>query len=266
MVLLIYLCTRCCDTKSTKHRKSRPIRCILSFFALVTAAGLAGGFWGNHVLHGGVTEFEKATDNIVNIVRRIQEMSRVYNEVLQKDIEQNMNRLYDGPFQTDIRRSPESHLQIMDNSDYIFFNISEGLKAMDEIRFTVNDPKNRIDFRHLPFWASTLEKYRWPITMALQAIFTLFCLLLFVGAIVHSRCVLILFSVCGLFSIIFLWLLASVYTTAAVALADFCFDPTPWVMHVMQDKISKDISSYYLQCAMGKENPFERPLSVRLYI
>ena len=99
--------------------------------------------------------------------------------------------------------------------------------------------------------------------MALQGLFTLFCLLLFVGAIVHSRCVLILFSVCGLFSIIFLWLLASVYTTASVALADFCHDPTPWVMHIMQDKISKDISSYYLQCAIGRENPFERPIAVR---
>ena len=171
VVLLIYLCTRCCDTKSTKHRKSRPIRCLLSFFALVTAAGLAGGFWGNHVLHRGVTEFEKATENINNIVRRIQDMSRVYNEVLQKDIEQNMNKLYDGPFQRDIRESPSSHLEIMDNSDFIFFNISEGLKAMDEIRFTVSDPNNRIDLRFLPFWASTVERYRWPITMALQSKF-----------------------------------------------------------------------------------------------
>ena len=101
--------------------------------------------------------------------------------------------------------------------------------------------------------------------MALQAIFTMFCFLLFVGAIVHSRCVLILFSVCGLFSIILLWLLASVYTTASVALADFCYDPTPWVMHMLQDKVSKDISSYYLQCAVGRENPFERPLTVRNY-
>ena len=101
-------------------------------------------------------------------------MSRVYNEVLQKDIEQNMNKLYDGPFQRDIRESPSSHLEIMDNSDFIFFNISEGLKAMDEIRFTVSDPNNRIDLRFLPFWASTVERYRWPITMALQSKFQLF--------------------------------------------------------------------------------------------
>ena len=131
--------------------------------------GLAGGFWGNHVLHNGVVEFEIATQNIVGIVRHIQEMSRKYNEVLQKDIEQNMNKLYDGPFQRDIRESPSSHLEIMDNSDFIFFNISEGLKAMDEIRFTVSDPNNRIDLRYLPFWASTVERYRWPITMALQS-------------------------------------------------------------------------------------------------
>ena len=86
--------------------------CVLLFFT-----GLAGGFWGNHVLHNGVVEFEIATQNIVGIVRHIQEMSRKYNEVLQKDIEQNMNKLYDGPFQRDIRQSPTSHLEIMDNSD-----------------------------------------------------------------------------------------------------------------------------------------------------
>ena len=72
--------------------------------------------------------------SIVEHVRHVQELSKRYNEALQVDIEQNMNNLYDGPFQRDIRQSPTSHLEIMDNSDYIFFNISEGLKAMDEIR------------------------------------------------------------------------------------------------------------------------------------
>ena len=54
----------------------------------VTCATLAGGFWGNHVLHSGVVEFEKATENINSIVKRAQEMTRRYNEVLQKNIEQ----------------------------------------------------------------------------------------------------------------------------------------------------------------------------------
>ena len=55
-----------------------------------------------------------------------------------------MNNLYDGPFQRDIRNAPTKHLQIMDHSDYIFFNISEGLKAMDEIRWVHTILKNSI--------------------------------------------------------------------------------------------------------------------------
>ena len=92
--------------------------------------------------------------------------------------------------------------------------------------------------------------------------FMLFCLLLFVGAIVHSRCVLILFSVCGLFSIILLWLLASVYMASAVALADFCYQPTPWVQHMLSSALDEEITSYYLQCAPGKANPFESFIAV----
>jgi len=59
----------------------------------------------------------------------------------------------------------------MDSSDYVFYNISEGLKAMDELRFAIDDPGARIDFRYIPFWAKSLEKYRWPTTMALQCKF-----------------------------------------------------------------------------------------------
>ncbi len=67
--------------------------------------------------------------------------------------------------------------------------------------------------------AGSIEAIRWPVTMSLLGVCSLFCLLLFIGAIVHSRGTLILFSVCGLFSIILLWLLASIYVTLAVALA-----------------------------------------------
>ncbi len=89
---------------------------------------------------------------------------------------QNLNRLYDGAFQRDIREDPQSHFEIMDNSDYVFYNISEGLKAMDELRFAIDDPGARIDFRYIPFWAKSLEKYRWPATMALQCNILIFIL------------------------------------------------------------------------------------------
>jgi hypothetical protein len=74
---------------------------------------LAGGFWGNHVLHSGVVEFEKATENINSIVKRAQEMTRRYNEVLQKNIEQvrtSKNRLNKGSKTSDLRLQLSLHL------------------------------------------------------------------------------------------------------------------------------------------------------------
>ena len=55
-----------------------------------------------------------------------------------------------------------------------------------------------------------------------------------------SRATLIVFSVCGLFSIILLWLLASIYVTMAVALADFCYRYQEQSEHCTIDHFEND--------------------------
>ena len=102
-----------------------------------------------------------------------------------------------------------------------------------------------------------------------------------------------MFSVLGLFSIIFLWLTASVYLTAAVALGDFCIKPTPYIIHKLEGNraalekkyppatrntregpspypwIAKDISTFYLECSPianpGRQSPFQQQLSVKTF-
>jgi len=301
VVLLIYLCTRCCDTKSTKRRKSRPIRCCLSFFALVTISALAIGFWGNHELHNRIKGFEKFTRGIDRNVRRAQELTRRYNQLMMKDIQENMNNLYDGPFNSGsktgqrtqgVGNAQQAKFEIMENCDVVFYNVSSGLAAMDQLRDKIDPSPNdkpEVTFKEIPILAEAFERYRWPTTMALQGIFAIFCLLLFIGAIVHSRCILIMFSVFGLFSIIFLWLTASVYLTAAVALGDFCIKPTPFIIHKLEGNkaalerkyssasrnlregpppfpwIAKEISTFYLECSPianpGRQSPFQQQLS-----
>lgn len=52
-----------------QKRKSRPIRCCLSFFALVCCSGLAIGFYGNHELHNGLEKFSQSLvhmDRLIN--------------------------------------------------------------------------------------------------------------------------------------------------------------------------------------------------------
>ena len=55
--------------------------------------------------------------------------------------------------------------------------------------------------------------------------------------------------------------------TAAVAMADFCYKPTPWVKLALSHSfnLSEDISNYYLRCndnEAQKLNPFQKPLQV----
>ncbi len=71
-----------------------------------------------------------------------QEMARRYNDVLMNGIEKNLNRLYEGPFQSDIAQDRTAHFEIMDACDVIFYNISKGLESMDELRFAIDDDRH----------------------------------------------------------------------------------------------------------------------------
>jgi len=265
IILLIYLLTRCCDTKNNKKRKSRPIRCCLSFFALVCCSALAVGFYGNHELHAGLERFSQSMVHMDRLIVTAQKQVKSFNDALTKEVEHNLNTLYDGTFQTEIGQDKAAHYELMEKSEFIFYNVSDGLKAMDKIRLRIYDPQLPINIKNVPSSIQNVEKLRWPVTMGLLGVFSLFCIILFMGAICHSRATLIIFSVCGLFSVILLWLLASVYVTSAVAMADFCYKPTPWVKLALERSfnLSEDISNYYLKCndnEARKMNPFEKPL------
>lgn len=117
-----------------------------------------------------------------------------------------MNKLYDGAFQSDISENPNKHLELMENADQVFYNISEVYKAMDELRYLaclklkqfkkyllwtknlinlihnlyfshqIDDSSSKADYKYFPLMAKNFEKYRWPATMALQGeILTHFC-------------------------------------------------------------------------------------------
>jgi len=263
IVLLIYLLTRCCDTKNNKKRKSRPIRCCLSFFSLICCSALGAGFYGNHVFHSGAEKFSQSMIQIDRLVVHAQKHVQAFNDILQKDVEHSLNNLYDGTFHGKEQISHSAKNELLEQSDLIFYNISDGLKAMDKIRFVIYDPKYPVSVSAIPKSVSNFEVLRWSVTMGLLGLFSLFCLLLFIGAIVHSRAILILFSVCGLFSVILLWLLSSLYLTISVALADFCYSPTPALQLALSHtyNLSEGVTNYYLRCSQHKQhNPFQKAL------
>ena len=59
----------------------------------------------------------------------------------------------------------------MENCDVVFYNVTSGLTAMDQLREII-DPsikdKPEVTFKEIPILADAFERYRWPTTMALQ--------------------------------------------------------------------------------------------------
>ena len=95
-------------------------------------------------------EFSKFMVQIDRHIDDAQRQVKSFSDTLQKRVELNLNNLYDGAFQTEIRQDQAAHYELMDNTDFIFHNVTLGLKAMDEIRLSIYDPKKPVDIGQIP--------------------------------------------------------------------------------------------------------------------
>lgn len=103
------------------------------------------------------------------------------------------------------------------------------------------------------------EMHRWPITMGLLSAFILICLILIFGVIRRVRCLLVMFAVLGLLTIIITWCSASVYLALAMAMGDICVDTTGAVETIVADQFGSAITDYYIYCPMDgdkRNSPF----------
>lgn len=104
------------------------------------------------------------------------------------------------------------------------------------------------------------ELIRWPGTVAILALLLVLCAVLLVGVARHSRCALILFSVCGLLAVTGSWLMSGIYLSTSVAVGDLCMDPADYLVSQAPAELPADILLYYTQCESARSNPFTQRL------
>lgn len=101
---------------------------------------------------------------------------------------------------------------------------------------------------------------RWPGTVAILALLLALCAVLLVGVARHSRCALILFSVCGLLAVTGSWLMSGIYLSTSVAVGDLCMDPADYLVSEAPSELPTEVLLYYTQCEMARSNPFTQRL------
>ncbi|XP_037287176.1 protein tweety isoform X3 [Rhipicephalus microplus] len=254
LAFLIFFLCRCCDSGLKKKRRLTPLKWTLALFALLCCGALALGLFGNDQAHSGVVAVQKSTqymeDNLSNFGNQTQYLERALGQNA-KDQLQGLTEALAGPMPDAAARN------VLDRSlELIKGNLSVGAGRAQELHSRIG----HLTLSPLPRALELIELFRWPATIGLLCVLILVCLLLLWGVIRHSRCLLILFSVLGLLSVVLCWVLVSLYLGICVAGSDFCLDPEPFLQKQSSGMVDNAVLNYYLHCRHDSSSPFVEPL------
>ncbi|XP_012165772.1 protein tweety isoform X1 [Bombus vosnesenskii] len=255
LVLLVYLVTRCCDRKPRPRRSITLLKCSLAILALLCSGAVAVGLYGNDDVHNGLVQLVAAAKNVDGILMGVRNQTDTIETTLKKKVQLQLTALgddFDAPVSNKTMLGLLlAALQSMKQNTNIAVNRS----------FEIRKPLSGISLAGAIGMGEKIEQLRWPVTMAVLSALLVLCVVLVVGVARHSRCVLITFSVFGLFAVIVSWLMASLYLATSVALGDLCVSPDGYLTRAVPATLASEVLSYYTHCENTRNNPFSQRLN-----
>ncbi|XP_014242972.1 protein tweety isoform X1 [Cimex lectularius] len=250
LLLLLYLCTRCCDRKPRPKHSIVILKWTLSFFTMFCCGAVGVGLYGNDDVHNGMLELLTAGRAMHETISSVKNQTLAIDSTLTLKVKRLLTQLgdvFDEPVSNQTARAVL--LRVLEE---MTSNTSVALASLQDI----SRPLNPVTLAPALDTLQKAEDIRWPVTMVVLSILLVFCVILLFGVARHSRCALITFSVFGLFAVIFSWLMASLYLTASVALGDLCETPMVLIKLEAPAPLHHDYLNYYMTCEHGDQNPF----------
>ncbi|XP_076623428.1 tweety isoform X2 [Colletes latitarsis] len=254
LVLLVYLVTRCCDRKPRPRRSITLLKCSLAILALLCSGAVAVGLYGNDDVHNGLVQLVAAAKNVDGILMGVRNQTDTIETTLKKKIQPQLTAMGD-EFDAPVNNMTMLGL-LLDALNSTTQNTSIAVNRSFEIR----KPLTGISLAAAIGLGEKIEQLRWPVTMAVLSALLVLCVVLVVGVARHSRCVLITFSVFGLFAVIVSWLMASLYLATSVALGDLCVSPDGYLTRAVPSTLASEVLLYYTHCENTRNNPFTQRL------
>lgn len=145
---------------------------------------------------------------------------------------------------------------MMETSQFVTKNTTEAISGIDAALYFIQPSQSDQLLKSLIDEYEFYELLRWPITLGFLTFLLFLCTVLVIGVARSSRCLLIFFSVLGLFTVAICWLLSGVYLATSVAVADFCVAP---YQHICNQQRLQYI--YQSNCGASGTNHFVIRLS-----
>ncbi|XP_011164411.1 protein tweety isoform X2 [Solenopsis invicta] len=254
LVLLVYLVTRCCDRRPRPKKSITALKCSLAILALLCSGAVAVGLYGNDDVHNGLVQLVAAAKNVDGILMGVRNQTDTIEATLKKKVQPQLTALGD---EFD---APVSNKTMLGWLLVALNGMKQNTSIAVNRSFEIRKPLSGISLAGAIGMGEKIEQWRWPITMAVLSALLVLCVILVVGVARHSRCVLITFSVFGLFAVIVSWLMASLYLATSVALGDLCVSPDGYLSRAVPSTLASEVLSYYTHCENTRSNPFTQRL------
>ncbi|XP_011639937.1 protein tweety isoform X2 [Pogonomyrmex barbatus] len=254
LVLLVYLVTRCCDRRPRPKKSITALKCSLAILALLCSGAVAVGLYGNDDVHNGLVQLVAAAKNVDGILMGVRNQTDTIEATLKKKVQPQLTALGD---EFD---APVSNKTVLGWLLAALNGMKQNTSIAVNRSFEIRKPLSGISLAGAIGMGEKIEQLRWPITMAVLSALLVLCVVLVVGVARHSRCVLITFSVFGLFAVIVSWLMASLYLATSVALGDLCVSPDGYLSRAVPSTLASEVLSYYTHCENTRSNPFTQRL------
>lgn len=253
--LIFFLC-RCCDVNSKKKKKLTCCKCFLFLFTLLSIGIIAVGMYGNYKTHEGMIKVQNSSSLLAQNINELHSLASKVHNGLDRDINNNLNLSLNrvtGPIMKNYTLIAKIHSSIDDMK-----------RNTNEASLLIADIRGRL-FNRTSF--SQIERINVPEKEMIRTIATWAVLvsLLFIGMVLmcgvckHSRCLLILFSVLGLLSLVICWVLTSIYVGFCVATSDLCMHPKPFVYKYLPRETN--LLNYYLKCDESTSNIYAKEVN-----
>lgn len=144
----------------------------------------------------------------------------------------------------------------METAQLVTKNTTEAISGIDAGLYFIQPAQSDQLLKSLIDEYEFYELMRWPVTLGFLTFLLFLCTVLVIGVARSSRCLLIFFSVLGLFTVAICWLLSGIYLAVAVGVADFCVQP---YQHICNQQRLQYI--YQSNCGASGTNHFVIRLS-----
>uniref|UniRef100_A0A1I8PIP5 Protein tweety homolog n=1 Tax=Stomoxys calcitrans TaxID=35570 RepID=A0A1I8PIP5_STOCA len=252
--LLLYLMTRCCDRKPRPAHSITSLKVALSIVTVMCCAAIGLGLYGNDDLHNGLLEVLTAGRKVDTLVTTVRNQTLILENTLKNRIRPQLVELAD-IFDQPVSNSTALSILFV-SLNIVQGNVTLATNAASDIR----RPLTSVTMTKFLSEGDKMELIRWPGTVATLALLLVLCAVLLVGVARHSRCALILFSVCGLLAVTGSWLMSGLYLSSSVAVGDLCISPADFLVSVAPRDLPTNVLLHYTQCEPGHTNPFTQRL------